>query len=299
MQVMVSGSSGLLGTALRSHLAATGHEVVPLVRRPAGEGERRWDPDGGTVDPAVFDGIDAVVNLNGVGIGDRRLTPGRKRAILESRVGTTTLLAAGMAGRPERPAVFVSQSAIGYYGDAGDAVLTESSPPGTDFVADVVRQWEEASRPAAAAGVRTVTTRTGLVLTGKGGLMGRLLLPFRLGIGGRLGSGGQWWSWVTIDDWVRAVSHLLASDVEGPVNVTAPKPVTNAEFTAALGRKLHRPTAIPLPRWALGVVLGFERADSLVFSSARVIPARLTADGFGFTHPDIDTALGAVLKRFS
>ena len=201
-----------------------------------------------------------------------------------------------MAGRSERPAVFVSQSAIGYYADAGDEVLTEGSPAGTGFLAELVGDWEAAARPAADAGIRTVTARSGLVLTWGDGLLGPLLIPFRLGVGGRLGAGRQWWSWVTLDDWLRAIGHLLGSDLDGPVNVTAPKAVTNAEFTEALGRALHRPTAIPVPQWVLRAVLGDERAEALAFSSARVFPERLTTDGFEFAHPDIDTALGAVIR---
>ena len=295
MRFLVAGSSGLLGTALRSHLVAEGHEVVPLVRRAPAAGERLWDPAGGTIDPAIFDGIDAVVNLAGVGIGDRRLTRRRLQAVTESRVGPTALLAASMAGRADRPAVFLSQSAVGFYGDTGDEIVTESSPAGDGFLAELVVAWEEAARPAASAGIRTVWCRTGVVLAAGGGLLGRLAIPFKLGIGGRLGSGSQWWSWVTIADWVAAMAHLIATDLEGPVNITAPGAATNTEFTAALGRALHRPARIPVPASALRLALGEKRAEALALGSARVFPERLTSDGFAFAHPDIDTALAAVL----
>jgi uncharacterized protein (TIGR01777 family) len=295
VRVLVAGSSGLLGSALRRHLAIEGHEVVPLVRTAPSTGERSWDPAGGTIDPAIFDGIDAVVNLTGVGIGDRRLTRRRLHAVTESRVGPTALLAASMAGRADRPSVFLSQSAIGLYGDTGDEIVTETSSAGDGVLADLVVAWERAARPAASAGIRTVWCRTGVVLAAGGGLLGRLAIPFKLGIGGRLGSGSQWWSWITIADWTAAMSHLLVGDLEGPVNVTAPEPVTNADFSAALGRALHRPAKIPVPAWALRVALGDRRADALALGSARVIPERLTSDGFEFAHPDIDTALAAVL----
>jgi uncharacterized protein (TIGR01777 family) len=291
---LIAGSSGMLGTHLRRRLAADGHEVVPLVRRSQSSGERAWDPAGGSIDPGVFDGIDAVVNLAGAGIGDRRLTRRRLAVVTESRLGPTALLAASMSGRARRPSVFLSQSAIGFYGDTGDENVTESSPAGTGFLAELVAAWEEAARPAASAGIRTICCRTGVVLTAKGGLLGRLAIPFKLGIGGRLGTGRQWWSWVTIDDWAAAMSHLLAGNLAGPVNITAPGAVTNVDFTAALGRALRRPAKLPVPAWALRAALGERRAAALALSSGRVFPERLTADGFEFRHGDIDTALVSV-----
>jgi uncharacterized protein (TIGR01777 family) len=290
----MAGSSGMLGRRLRQRLAADGHEVVPLVRRSPSAGERAWDPAGGCIDPSVFDGVDAVVNLAGAGIGDRRLTRRRLAVVTESRLGPTALLAASMSGRSHRPSVFLSQSAIGFYGDTGDETVTESSPAGTGFLAELVAAWEEAARPAASAGIRTAWCRTGVVLTAKGGLLGRLAIPFKLGIGGRLGTGRQWWSWVTIDDWAASMSHLLAGDLAGPVNITAPGAVTNADFTAALGRALRRPAKLPVPAWALRFALGERRATALALSSGRVFPERLTSDGFEFRHGDIDAALVSV-----
>ncbi len=295
MRVLLAGSSGLLGSALRRHLAIEGHEVVPLVRTAPSPGERSWDPASGEIDPGVFDGIDAVVNLAGAGIGDRRLTRRRLEIVTESRLGPTALLAASMSGLRHRPSVFLSQSAVGFYGDTGDETVTETSPAGTGFLAELVVAWEEAARPAASAGIRTVWCRTGVVLAPKGGLLGRLAIPFKLGIGGRLATGGQWWSWVTIGDWVAAMSHLLAGDLAGPVNITAPGAVTNAAFTASLGRALHRPAKLPVPAWALRAALGERRAEALALSSARVFPDRLIADAFEFRDVDIDAALVAVL----
>jgi uncharacterized protein len=297
MRILISGSSGLIGSSLRRHLTALGHDVQRLVRSAPAAGEVPWDPAAGALDPAAFDGVDAVVNLSGAGVGDRRWTSERKAEILHSRVDSTRLLAETMAGRAHPPAVFVSSSAIGYYGDRGDEVLTEASGPGPadDFLVRVATAWEAAARPAADAGIRTVTARTGIVLDASSGALGRMLLPFKLGVGGRLGSGRQWWSWISLDDEVRAITHLLTSQLAGPVNLTAPAPATNAEVTEALGSALRRPTLLPVPGFALDVLLGKELAQAVAFTSARVHPERLTGDGFAFLHPDVEAGVDVAL----
>ncbi|MDE3085887.1 MAG: TIGR01777 family oxidoreductase [Acidobacteriota bacterium] len=296
MQVVVSGASGLVGRALCHRLAAEGHEVRRLVRRPAGPGERSWDPDAGALDPAAVAGADAVVHLGGAGIGDRRWDAARRRLLVDSRVRSTSLLATTLAGLDTAPGVFVCASALGVYGDRGDEVLTESSPTGTGFLADLCREWEEAAAAAREAGVRTVHLRSGIVLASSGGALGKQLRLFRLGLGGRLGSGRQWTSWVSLDDEVAALRRVLDDDrLRGPVNVTAPEPVTNAAFTAALGRALHRPAVLAVPAPALRLVLGRGLADELVLASQRVLPAALEAAGFAFRHPRLPDALAAVL----
>jgi len=297
MRILISGGSGLIGTALRRHLTEAGHQVVQLVRSTPAPGQMGWDPAAGRLDDAVFSGIDAVVNLSGAGVGDRRWTPQRKSEILSSRVGATRLLAETMAGLDRPPAVFVSGSAVGFYGDRGDAVLTEADGPGPgdDFLVQVTTAWEEAAQPAMGGGVRTVLARTGIVLDATSGALGKMMLPFKLGIGGRLGGGGQWWSWISLSDEVRALTHLLASTLAGPVNLTAPNPVTNAEFTAAMGKAIHRPAVLPVPRVALDAVLGRELATALAFTSARVLPRRLLDDGFEFRHPYVAAGIAAAL----
>jgi len=224
MRIAISGSSGLIGTALAPSLAAAGHDVVRLVRRPAGDGEIRWDLAAGGLDPEDLTGVDAVINLSGVGIGDRRWTDAHKQAVLDSRVDSTSLLAGKMAAMADPPRVFLSASAIGFYGDRGSEVLTEDNPPGTGFVAEVCVPWEGATQPATDAGIRTVMLRTGLVMSPKGGILERMLLPYKLGVGGRIGSGEQYWSWIDLTDHLRAVLFLVESDLSGPVNLTAPNP---------------------------------------------------------------------------
>jgi uncharacterized protein (TIGR01777 family) len=296
MNVLVTGSHGMIATALIPRLRARGDRVLRLVRtEPEGSDDVRWDPPAGTIDAAALEGVDAVVHLAGVGIGDKKWTEARKNEVLESRTIPTNLLARTLAALDTRPRVLVSSSAIGYYGDRGDDVLTESASPGDDFGARVCREWEEATAPAEEAGIRVVRTRTGLVLTARGGFLKRLLLPFKLGIGGRLGSGRQWMSWVTLDDDLDAILYLIDADsVSGPVNVTAPNPVTNAGFTKQLGNAVHRPTVIPTPMPALKVVYGDELVDTLL-GSERVVPERLQQSGFTFSHPELDGALRAVL----
>lgn len=298
MRILISGSSGLIGSALRRHLSGFGHDVVRLVRSNPAPGEVRWDPAAGELAPEALQGIDAVVNLSGAGVGDRRWTALRKAEILDSRVDSTRLLAETMAGMQDPPTVFLSSSAIGYYGDRGDAVLTESSGPGPsdDFLVQVTLAWEAAARPALDAGIRTVNLRTGIVLDAGAGALGKMLLPFKLGIGGRLGDGEQWWSWISLEDEVRAITHLLTSSMDGPVNLTAPQPATNAEVTQALGAALGRPTLLPVPALALELLLGKELAKAVAFTSARVLPERLLADGFEFRHPNLQSGIAGALE---
>ena len=298
MEIVVTGSSGLIGTALVGGLEADGHRVRRLVRRPArGSGEVRWDPSAGEIDRDGLEGVDGVVHLAGPGIGDKRWSEARKHDLREARVVGTTLLAEALAGLDAKPPVLVSGSAIGYYGDRGDEKLTETSKAGDDFLADLCRDWEGAAAPAAAAGIRVATIRTGIVLAPGGGALEKLLPLFKLGLGGRLGSGRQYWSWITIDDEVRAIRHLLEHDVSGPVNLTAPEPATNQEITSTLGEILNRPTLFPVPRFGPKLILGGEATETFLYASQRVYPTVLEADGFTFTHPELEPALRAVLDK--
>lgn len=292
----VTGASGFLGTALRPFLAAHGWQIMPVVRREPRTGEIGWDPDAGRLDPADLEGIDAVIHLAGENIG-ARWTAARKRRIQDSRTRGTTLLSETLARLHRPPAVLVSMSAAGIYGDRGDEILTEQSPVGArdDFLVRVATAWEAAAIPAAAAGIRVVHPRLGTLLDRQGGVLGKLLLPFRLGVGGRLGSGRQWMSWIALDDAVAAIYYALTTDrLRGPVNTTAPAPVTNREFTTTLGRILSRPTLFPLPAAALRLALG-EMADSVLLGSTRVLPARLIEDGFQFQYPTLEAALRRAL----
>ncbi len=298
MRIAITGSSGLIGTALRRRLEAGGHEVVPVVRGDVRPGTIRWDPGRGVLDPADLRGLDAVVHLAGEGIGDKRWTDEQKRRIADSRITGTTLLAEAIAAADDRPAVLLSGSAVGYYGaDRGDERLDEASRPGTDFLARLCVDWEGATAPAAAARVRVAHLRTGIVLDRSGGVLPRMVLPIRLGVGGRLGPGDQWMSWITLADHVSAVVFLLTHDVRGPVNLTAPEPVTNAQLTKALGRALHRPTFLAAPAFALRLALGRERADNLLFASQRALPKVLQNEGFAFGHEALEPALATVLAR--
>lgn len=298
MRVVVSGSSGLIATALLERLRNEGHEPVRLVRRPAaGDGEISWDPAAGRIDTASLEGADAVVHLAGAGIGDKRWTAAHRQLILSSRQSGTSLLASTLAALTRRPRVFLSGSAIGYYGDRGDEVLSESSAPGDGFLSEVCQVWEAATAPAASAGIRTVCLRTGIVLSAKGGALRKQLLLFRLGLGGRMGSGRQWTSWITLDDEVRAIVHLLGSSLAGPVNLVAPEPATNAQFARSLGRALKRPAVLPVPKFAPRLLLGREMADELLFASQRVVPAKLEADGFTFEANHLDDAWAFALRR--
>ncbi|SDG54017.1 TIGR01777 family oxidoreductase [Klenkia brasiliensis] len=300
MRIAVTGSSGLVGTELVATLQADGHEVRRLVRRtPRTADEHRWDPAHRQLDDGVLADVDAVVNLAGVGIGDKRWTDAYKREVVDSRVDSTATVAAALAqaaaADPDRPRVLLSASAVGYYGDGGDQVLDESSPAGRDFLADVCVQWEAATAPAEAAGIRVAHLRTGLVLA-RGGMMAKIRPLFQLGVGGKLGSGKQWWPWISLRDEVDAIRHLLTADVAGPVNLTGPEPVTNAAFTEALGRVLHRPTVLPVPGFALSAVLG-EFAQLGVLAGQRALPRVLMEAGFTFTHGDVESALRWALDQ--
>jgi hypothetical protein len=297
MDVAVTGSHGLIGTALCSALTAAGHRPIRVVRSAAmGDDMISWDPAAGTIDAGAFDGLDAVVNLAGAGIGDRRWTDARKQLIVESRTKGTRLLADTIACVKRQPSVLVSASAVGYYGNRGDEELTEVSVPGDDFVAHVCTEWEAATALASVAGIRVVTIRTGLVLAKHGGVLKRLLVPFKLGLGGRVGAGTQYMSWITLADEVAAIVHALTSpELTGAANLTAPSPVTNAEFTATLGNVLHRPTVLPTPLVPLRAVYGAELVKSLLLDGQRAIPARLEVTGFRFTQTELEPALRAVL----
>ena len=299
MKVVVTGSSGPIGQALCSHLTRSGHHVVRVVRRTvqSGESALRWDPVGNTIDARGLEGVDAVVHLAGAGVGDRRWSEDRKRILVESRTRSTALLVGALAGLDHPPRVLVSASAIGYYGDRRDEVLTEQSPPGDDFLASLCVRWEAEAICATEFGIRVVCARTGLVLSPDGGALPKLLPLFKLGLGGRYGSGAQWWSWITLDDEIRAIELLLENDVRGPVNLTAPNPVTNREFTRVLAAVLSRPALLSVPRFGPRLLLGSELADSLLFTSTRVQPSVLESKGFAFTSSDLEEGLRHILRR--
>ena len=299
LTVAVSGSSGLIGSALLERLRQDGQTVVPMVRRPAKDGEIHYDPRNGVLDPESLVGVDAVVHLAGAGIGDRRWTDRYRREILESRTLSTSLIAEAMASVANRggPRVLLSGSAIGFYGATGDEELNERSTAGDGFLADVCRAWEAATSPAEDAGVRVVHLRTGIVLSPRGGALKKLLPLFRFGLGGRMGSGRQWQSWISLDDEVGAIVFLLTADISGAVNLTAPAPVTNAEFTKVLASTLSRPALVPVPSFGPKLLLGGELADALLFTGQRVLPERLTDAGYSFEHPTLSEALGTLLQR--
>jgi uncharacterized protein len=298
--MVVTGSSGLIGTALAAALEQRGDQVTRLVRSEpaAGAGEAHWDPAKGEIDATAFEGQDAVVHLAGVGIGDHRWSETHKSAVLESRVLGTTLLARTLGRMDSPPPTLVSASAVGYYGDRGDEVLTEDSGPGTGFLTDVCRRWETATTAAADAGVRVVHARTGIVLSAAGGALKQMLLPFKLGLGGRIGSGRQWWSWIAIDDEVGAILHAAGdATVRGPLNLTAPEPATNEEFTRTLNRVLHRPTLLPTPTFALKAMFGREAVDEMFLGGQRAVPERLQESGYRFAFPSLEGALRHVLHK--
>lgn len=291
LRVTVSGASGLIGQALCRQLEAGGHEVTRLVRRPPGPGEARWDPPAGQLDVTAIDGADAVVHLAGAGIGDHRWTDEYRQTLRDSRIRTAELLATAITGAERPPSVFLSGSAVGIYGESETESFTEQSPTGSGFLADLCREWEAAAAPAADAGTRVAYLRSGLVFTPTGGVLPKLALPVKLFAGGRYGSGRQWQSWIALDDEVRAIVHLLTSELSGPVNLTAPAPVSNRDLMSTLGRVLRRPVWLPAPKLPLRLVLGRERADALLFEGQRVVPEALLADGFVFTHPELEPAL--------
>lgn len=294
MHVAITGASGLLGSALVPALTAGGHRVTRIVRGVAGAGDVSWDPAAGRLDPADLSGLDAVVHLAGENIG-ARWTPARKRRILESRRRGTRLIAETMARCARPPATLVSVSAVGVYGNRGDEILTEASAPGEGFLPEVGQAWEEAARPAADAGIRVVRPRLGVVITPRGSILQRMLPPFRLGIGGRLGHGEQWLSWISIDDVVSVLHRaLFDGDLHGALNAVAPTPVRNRELTEILARLLHRPAVIPVPSAALRLLFG-AMGDEAILGSTRVVPERLSALGHRFRHPTIESALSHLL----
>jgi uncharacterized protein (TIGR01777 family) len=296
MNVLISGATGLIGSALIPELEAGGHGVTRLSRSQSGPDTIRWDPEAGTIE-GDLEGTDAVVHLAGESIAQGRWNPQKKQQILESRVKGTRLLAEKISGLPTPPKVMVSASAVGYYGDRGDEVLTEESSSGTDFLAGVCREWEAAAEPARQGGIRVVHPRLGIVLSPKGGALGTTLPIFKLGGGGKIGGGNQWWSWVALDDVVGSIVHALTEEtVEGPVNVGSPNPMTNAGYTKVLGKVLGRPTILPLPAPAARAVLG-EVADALLLASQRMEPARLEATGYTFRYPQLEGALRHLLGR--
>lgn len=297
MKIVVSGATGLVGSALLPFLRVNGHEVNRLVRKKDSTGccDYYWDPYQEEIDTAALNGVDAVINLSGENIAGR-WTAAKRSRIRESRVRSTGFLAATLAQVDNPPKIFVCASAIGYYGHRGDDLLTEESPPGSGFLADVCREWEEAGKAAADAGVRVVNLRIGMVLSRKGGALQKMLLPFKLGLGGIVGDGSQYWSWVTIADLVGTIRHALITDtLHGPVNAVSPNPATNKEFTSALGKALSRPTLLPLPAFAARLALG-EMAEALLLSSTRVQPKKLLETNYVFQHVRLEDALRAALQ---
>ena len=297
MQVLVTGSSGLIGSALVPFLEARGHRVTRLVRRShSGAGMARWDPVGGTLDREALRGVEAVVHLAGESIIGR-WSAAKKAAIRESRVEGTRRLCDALLALSPPPATLICASAVGFYGDRGAELLHEDSPPGLGFLTDVCREWEGAAGRAAGRGMRVVNLRIGLVLSRQGGALGKMLLPFQLGMGGVVGSGRQYWSWIAIDDLLGAIHHALTlSTLRGPVNAVAPTPTTNREFTRALGRVLRRPTVVPVPAFAVRLLMG-QMGQELLLASQRVEPRRLLASGYQFQFPELDGALRHVLRK--
>ncbi len=297
MRIAITGASGLIGTALSARLRADGHEPVPVVRRAPGDNEIGWSIKEKRIDDGAFDGIDAVVHLAGAGIGDKRWTDDYKEEILESRTVGTALVAQAVNDAKDGPKVLLSGSAIGYYGESVEATFTETSPVGTGFLAEVCEAWESSAAPAQADGTRLVFLRTGIVLSPKGGALKKLTPLYKFGLGGKLGSGKQWQSWIHIDDEIAAIVHLLTSELEGAVNLTAPNPVPQAGFAAAMGEVLSRPTFMFTPKFAPKLVLGGELADNLLFEGQNVLPVALENDGFEFEFPHLDGALRDLLDK--
>lgn len=305
MRIVVAGSSGLVGSALIPALEAAGHEVRRLVRPGGAAAGIAWDPAAGAIDTAALEGADAVVNLAGRNIGERRWDEAERRLVWDSRIGATGLLARAVSGLARPPSVLINASAVGFYGHRPGEHLDEASPAGRGFFPELCAAWEAATEPAASAGARVVLLRSGVVLSRSGGALARLLAPlgpawlspYRWGLGGWLGDGTQVWSWISLGDEVRAILHLLGSDLSGPVNLTTPEPVDNKRFVKAVGRALGRPVWLPIPRLVPRLVLGRDLADLLLFDSAAVLPARLEADGFTFTYPGLEGAVGAALGR--
>jgi uncharacterized protein (TIGR01777 family) len=297
MKIVVTGATGLVGSSLTPLLKADGHDVWRLVRKGSTAGKDIfWSPDQGTIDAPALEGVDAVVHLAGENIASGRWTAARKERIRQSRVQGTELIANTLAKLQKPPKVLVSASAIGYYGDRGATILSEDSPPGSGFLSDVCQAWESATRPAADKGIRVVNIRIGIVLSTRGGALQKMLTPFRMGAGGKIGSGAQYMSWVSLQDLCRAISHVLRKDsLRGAVNAVAPSPVSNAEFTGALASALHRPALIPVPAFAARLAFG-EMADALLLASTRVEPSRLQLSGFVFEDSEIRQALNRIVN---
>jgi uncharacterized protein (TIGR01777 family) len=297
MRILMSGASGLIGSSLIPYLTSCGHAVDRLVRRSAraGSGEIPWNPSAGILDASSVEGFDAIVHLAGENIARGRWTAARKRQILESRTRGTRLLAETLSRLARPPRVLVSASAIGFYGDRGGEILQEDAKPGKGFLPEVCVAWEEATRAASEKGIRVATPRIGIVLSTAGGALARMLLPFRMGVGGKIGSGGQYMSWITMDDLIGVICHSVEDDsLAGPINAVVPRPVTNLEFTKTLGRVLSRPAVFPLPGSAARLLLG-EMADELLLASTRVEPAKLLAAGYQFKYSELEAALRHVL----
>lgn len=295
MRIVLAGASGLIGGALRQSLTAAGHEVTVLVRRaPASVDEKQWAPQDGTLSEEIIDSADAVVCLSGAGVADRRWTEAYKRTLRASRLATVGTIANAMA-KAGYQGVFLSASAVGYYGDTGDAEIDESAPRGEGFLAELCQDWEDAAAPAADGGARTAQLRTGIVLTRRGGLLKRLIPIVRLGVAGRLGSGQQFLPWITLADEIAAIEHLLHHDVRGPVNLTGPNPTRNGEFIKELAHLLHRPAALPAPAFAIKLALGELAQDAL--GGQRALPAALTASGFVHQHPQLGSALAWAIEN--
>jgi uncharacterized protein (TIGR01777 family) len=298
MDVAVTGASGLIGSTLVDRLRAGGHRVRRLVRpgRPLGPGDVRWDPDQQSVDLDGLAGVDGVVHLAGAGVGDHRWTEAYRTEILQSRINGTRAVVAAMSALEPKPSILVSSSAVGWYGDRGDEVLTEHSKAGTGFLSEVAQTWEDEALRLADTGIRVVTTRSGIVLSRRGGALGRLLPLVKLGLGGPLGSGRQWWSWITLEDEIRALEFVLTEDLSGPVNLTAPQPLREADLVKALARAAHRPHGLPAPAFAIRAIVG-SMADDMVLASQRVLPNKLDQAGFEFVHDDIDAAAAWLMRR--
>ena len=303
MKVAVSGAGGLVGSHLLPVLSANGHEVLPMVRsapwdsQSSSDSQIYWNPGEGQIDARGLSGVDAVIHLAGENVAQGRWNPAKKHRIRESRVAGTKLICDTLAGLDSKPHTIVCASAIGFYGDHGDDEMTETSLPGRGFLADVCRDWEDSCRDAREAGIRVVNARIGVVLSPEGGALAKMLGPFKMGVGGIVGSGRQFWSWVSIEDVVRALHFaLIEESLAGPVNIVSPEPVRNSEFTRTLGQRLRRPTILPMPALAAKVVLG-QMAEDLLLSSTRVLPIRLVEAGYEFRHPTLDVALSELLDR--
>ncbi len=297
-RIAITGSSGLVGSALAAQLAAGGHEVVPVVRGGQADPRALWDPSRGWIREAALDRCAALIHLAGASIGEGRWTAARRQELRRSRIDATRLLVGHLSTLKDPPKTLVSASAVGYYGDRGEEILTEDSPPGSGFLAELVRDWEQEALNADSVGVRPVVLRFGIVISGQGGALGRMLLPFKLGAGGRLGSGRQWMSWISLHDAVGVIEHVVANDIAGPINATAPEPATNRVFTAELARVLRRPAVLPLPGFALRLAFG-AMADEMLLASQRVDSRRLVASGYAFRHAHVGSALDGTLRPAS